>query len=165
MSSIQEDHRYDLHSCFHASHILLIFKFFMQLFLVQNGLNIWFLAVFCNSYAQGVWIWGCWRNLVTSRSDQTYVTLCWCCHMLQHFRLVKSHFITLRVQEGIASIFMWRWTGVGVTKAPFANFSVSKIFDLAKVPVRFLESHSYLTGVTAAELRRHQPNINVIFNS
>ena len=55
--------------------------------------------------------------------------------------------------------------GVGVTKAPFANFSVSKIFDLAKVPVRFPESHSYLTGVTAAELRRHLPNINAIFNS
>ena len=56
-------------------------------------------------------------------------------------------------------------SGVGVTKAPFANFSVRKIFDLAKVPVRFPESHSYLTGVTAAELRQHLPNINVIFNS
>ena len=55
--------------------------------------------------------------------------------------------------------------GVGVTKAPFANFSLSKIFDLAKVPVRFPESHSYLTGVTAAELRRHLPNMNAIFNS
>ena len=55
--------------------------------------------------------------------------------------------------------------GAGVTKAPFANFSVNKNFDLAKVPVRFLESRSYLTGVTAAELRRHLPNINVIFNS
>ena len=55
--------------------------------------------------------------------------------------------------------------GVGVTKAPFANFSVSTIFEFAKVPVRFPESHSYLTGVTAAELRQHLPNINVIFNS
>ena len=27
--------------------------------------------------------------------------------------------------------------GVGVTKAPFVNFSVSKIFDPTKVPVRF----------------------------
>ena len=55
----------------------------------------------------------------------------------------------------------------GVTKVPFVNFSVSKIFDLAKVPVRFLESHSCLTGVTAAELRGHLPNtmINVIFNN
>ena len=51
---------------------------------------------------------------------------------------------------------IWNRTGVGVTEAPFANFSVSKIFDLEKLPVRFPESHSYLTGVTAA---------NVIFNS
>ena len=55
------------------------------------------------------------------------------------------------------------WPGVGVTKAPFVNFSVSKIFDLANVPVMFLASHSYLTVVTAAELRRHLSNINVIF--
>ena len=56
-------------------------------------------------------------------------------------------------------------SGVGVTKAPFVNFSVSKIFDCAKVTVRFDVSHSYLTGVTAAELRRHLSNINVLFNS
>ena len=41
-------------------------------------------------------------------------------------------------------------SGVGVTKAPFVNFSVSKILDLAKVHVRFIESHSYLTGVPSA---------------
>ena len=64
------------------------------------------------------------------------------------------------------SVPLWcNRSGAGVTKAPFANFSVSEIFDLAKVPVRFPESHSYLTGVTAAELRQHLPNINVIFNS
>ena len=50
--------------------------------------------------------------------------------------------------------------GMGVTKAPFVNFSVSKIFELAKIPVRFLEWYSYLAGVTAAELQ-HLPNINV----
>ena len=55
--------------------------------------------------------------------------------------------------------------GIGVTKSPFSNFSVRKIFDLVKVPVRFLESHSYLANVTAAKLRWHLPNINVIFNS
>ena len=55
-------------------------------------------------------------------------------------------------------------SGVGVTKAPFVNFSVSKIFDLSKVLVAFVESLSYLTGITAAELRRYLPNINVIFN-
>ena len=41
---------------------------------------------------------------------------------------------------------------MGVTKDPFVNFSVRKIFDLAKVPVRLFVSHSYLTGVAAAEL-------------
>ena len=55
--------------------------------------------------------------------------------------------------------------GVGVTKAPFVNFSVSKVFDPVKVPVRLLASHSYLTGVTAAELRQHMSNMNVIYNS
>ena len=33
-----------------------------------------------------------------------------------------------------------------------------------KVPVRLFESLSYLTGVTAAELRRHLLNMNVIFH-
>ena len=56
-------------------------------------------------------------------------------------------------------------SGVGVTKTLFVNFSVSILFDLTKVPVRLFASHSYLTGVTAAELRQHLPNINVIFNS
>ena len=55
--------------------------------------------------------------------------------------------------------------GVGVTKAPFVNFSASRIFDLAKVPVRLFASHSYLTGVTAAELRQHLSDMNVIYNS
>ena len=53
----------------------------------------------------------------------------------------------------------------GVTKVPFVNFPVSKIFDLAKVPLRLFESRSYLTGATAAELRRHLSNINMMFNS
>ena len=35
---------------------------------------------------------------------------------------------------------------------------------LAKVTVRFFESHSRLTGVTTAERRRYLSNINVIFN-
>ena len=54
--------------------------------------------------------------------------------------------------------------GVGVTKVPFVNFSVSKIFDLAKVPVILFASHSYLTGVTAAQLRQHLSNMNMMFN-
>ena len=53
---------------------------------------------------------------------------------------------------------------MGVTKAPVVDFSESTNFDLAKVPVRFFESLSYLTGITAAQLRWYLPNINVIFN-
>ena len=66
-----------------------------------------------------------------------------------------------QLSDDVMSIFQ---PGVGVTKAPFVNFSVSKIFDLAKVPVRLFASHSYLTGVTAAELRQHLSNMNMIFN-
>ena len=55
--------------------------------------------------------------------------------------------------------------GMGVTKASFVNFSVSKIFVMTKIYTRFFGSHLYLTGATAAKLRRHLPNINVIFNS
>ena len=62
-------------------------------------------------------------------------------------------------------LFLLYRPGVGVTKAPFVNFSVSKIFDNAKVPVRIFVSHSYLTGVTATELRQHLSNMNMIFNS
>ena len=56
-------------------------------------------------------------------------------------------------------------TGEGVTKAPLVNFSVSKIFDPIKVPVKLFASHSYLTGVTAAELRQHLSYMNVICNN
>ena len=56
-------------------------------------------------------------------------------------------------------------SGVMVTKAPFVNFSINTIFDLAKVPVLFVQSHSYLTSVAAARQRRHLSNINVTSNS
>ena len=55
--------------------------------------------------------------------------------------------------------------GMGVTKVPFVNFSVSRIFDLVKVPLRLFGSHLYLIGAAAAELRQHLSNINVISNS
>ena len=48
--------------------------------------------------------------------------------------------------------------GVGVTKAPFVNFSVSTILDLVKLPLRLFEPHLYLTGATATKLRRHLSN-------
>ena len=41
----------------------------------------------------------------------------------------------------------------------------AKLFILKKVSLRLVESHSYLTGANAAELRRHLPNLNMIFNS
>ena len=44
--------------------------------------------------------------------------------------------------------------GVGVTKAPFVNFPASKIFDLAKVPLRFFESSVYLTGAPPVKYKR-----------
>ena len=45
--------------------------------------------------------------------------------------------------------------GAGVAKSPSVDLSISKIFGVAKVPFRFIESHSYLPGVTTAELRRY----------
>ena len=41
---------------------------------------------------------------------------------------------------------------------------ISLISDWVKVPHRSFELHWYLTGVTAAELRQHSSNMNVIFN-
>ena len=43
--------------------------------------------------------------------------------------------------------YLSRWTGVGVTKAPFVNFSVSKIFDLTKVTVIFF-NHIHIWQVS-----------------
>ena len=56
-------------------------------------------------------------------------------------------------------------SGVGVTKDPFVDISAYKNFDHAKVPIKFVRALSYFTGATAAQLRRHLSNINVIFNS
>ena len=51
---------------------------------------------------------------------------------------------------------------VGVTKAPFFNFSAREFFDRAKLHGRFFKSHSYLTDVTPAKLQWHLSNMNVI---
>ena len=69
---------------------------------------------------------------------------------------------TESVKEKFAALMTARGGG---TKITFVNFSMSKIFDLALVPVWFFESHSYLTSVTAAQLRRHPSNINVIYST
>ena len=54
---------------------------------------------------------------------------------------------------------------MGVTKALFLNFYISKSCDPTKIPVIYFASYSYLTGVFAAKLRKHTSNMNVIFNS
>ena len=69
------------------------------------------------------------------------------------------------ISTSILSLKIVKIPGVWVPKAPFVNFSVSRIFDLVRVHVRLFQPHSYLTGVTAAQLRRHLPKINVIFNT
>ena len=44
--------------------------------------------------------------------------------------------------------------GMGVIIAPFFNFSAQKIFHFVqKIPVKFFEAFSYLTGETVAELK------------
>ena len=75
-------------------------------------------------------------------------------------RLGTARYST-RIIYYLSLVISW----VGVTKAPFANFSVNKIFDLTEVPVRCFVSYSYLAGVIAAELQWHLPNINMIVNS
>ena len=79
-----------------------------------------------------------------------------------HLRFIElaKHCLTIKCQFST-----YIGPRVGVTQAPFVNFSVNKIFDLAKVLVKFYQSHSYLTDVTGAELWRHLSNINMIFNS
>ena len=98
-----------------------------------------------------------WVNKCIARHD--------CMSHNQHpLRYVYSIWcITERAVRGHAG-FMANCPGVGVTKAPFVNFSGSEIFDLAKIPLRLFLSQIYLTGATAAELRRHLTNINVIFH-
>ena len=53
---------------------------------------------------------------------------------------------------------------MGVTKALFVNFLVSEIFDLLKVPVRFMVSHLHFSGVAAARLQWHPSVMNVVFS-
>ena len=55
-------------------------------------------------------------------------------------------------------------TGVRVTNASFVIFSIECLFDLAKVHVRSLRSHYYLTGGIAVQLWWHLSNMKVIYN-
>ena len=51
-------------------------------------------------------------------------------------------------------------SGVGVTKPIFSVPLFSQFFTMIKTLATCLIPHSYLTGVTAAELRRHLTNMN-----
>ena len=68
---------------------------------------------------------------------------------------IQLFFLCIRLTH----VLILRSPGVGVTKSPFLIFSISKIFDLAKVLLGLFGSHLYLTGAA------HLSNINVIFNS
>ena len=120
----------------------------------------WLLMYPCQ---QQQWLWPDWLqswciNGSWAFMGKTFSYLCLLCVEKWKWKYV---FKFCKIKSSLFPILFC----VMVTNAPFIDFSVSKFFYLAKVPVRFLESHSYLTGVTAAELRRHLSNINAIFNS
>ena len=46
----------------------------------------------------------------------------------------------------------------------FLRSFISQIFSTVKTYVNYKISRLYLTVITAAELRRHLPNMNVIYN-
>ena len=100
----------------------------------------------------GNWTYAIFVELIQNRADNA---------------IIGQNWTRIRTMYVIKPVYNWLWTsfGVGVTKAPFVNFSVNKIFDLAEVPLSFFKSHLYLTGATAAELRRRLSNIHVIFKS
>ena len=117
--------------------------------------NLW--SVNCVSVLQEKkFAWNQCQDLV--RKANAYLV-----KLLGSYSLETQVVVTLSTRRWLL-LYISMGPGVGVTKAPFVNFSVSKIFDMAKVHVRFFESHSYLTGVTAAELRQHLSNMNMIFN-
>ena len=53
-------------------------------------------------------------------------------------------------------------SGVGVTKPIFSVPLFSHFFGMMKTVVTWMISSSYLAGVTAAELRKHLANMNMI---
>ena len=87
----------------------------------------------------------------------------WCLSSCRRFETPWCWCDVTKVMWMIAAVPV-KYARGGGTKAPFVDFSVREIFDLVKGPFRLLVSLSYLTGVTAAELRWRLSNINVIFN-
>ena len=123
-----------------------------------------------NKFHNNVMIWKCFPHywpivwvihqpLVVSPPQGVHNVKLWCflCktqeQVVEQMTKLWANCETMMLMWHHCNVLAFQSSEVGVTKALFANFSISKIFDLAKVPVRFPESHSYLTGVTAAELR------------
>ena len=94
-------------------------------------------------------VWWIPINLVTDKLAYVRVITRVYCTYKQHQIYIYMHWFNFIFSP------LWYWSlrpGMGVTKAPLVNFSVSKIFHLAKVPAIFFESLSYLTGMTAAAI-------------
>ena len=65
---------------------------------------------------------------------------------------------------GPMQLFKASYMGWGLLKLCSLISPLEKFSILQKYIFKFFESHSYLIGGTAAELRQHRPNMNVIFN-
>ena len=73
-----------------------------------------------------------------------------------HFK-ETTDFITFKDQ-----LQLWSGPGVGVTKPIFSVPLFSQFFRMIKTVVTWMISSSCLAGVTAAELRRHLANMNIV---
>ena len=89
-------------------------------------------------------------TVLSSRSD-SFNTECSIC-------------LTHQTYQCHITMVMWHWTYILGWWVPKFHSSISPLENFAKVLVRFFESHSYLTGVATAKLRRHLSNMNTIFN-
>ena len=69
-----------------------------------------------------------------------------------HFKAVSSPIGWDLADNHVASSISL--TGLGVTKAPFVNFSVRKIPDLGKVTLRIFQSHLYFSRATPVKYKR-----------
>ena len=78
--------------------------------------------------------------------------------------LADTRLHACRAQFGLLRGQTRRTAEVGGTEALSVNFSIRDKSTPAKLSVRSVDPHSYLAGVTAAELQWHLPNMNVIIN-
>ena len=89
------------------------------------------------------------------------VCICQQMHFVLFFMYIASRAIKYLYLSKLL-VSCTSWARVGVTKHPFVNFAVRKIFGLMKMSASLYEWHWYLTGVTAAKLRRHLSNMNAM---